>query len=165
MGIDCAFRCCWLHALQAQVTSGRQLRLLFRIMKVPVTVTLPQYVPETWCHVAQGTTEALILDEGRVNKFNKRFATMGAYGKVRGFVHMLIASEYAVALPLLLASFCSTLDPPFFLLILHAVLGGFPKECVTPSGQLLAGKTAGLCTHQLGAADMHACMHACTACR
>ena len=32
--------------------------------------------------VTQGTTEALILDEGRVNKFNKRFATMGAYGKV-----------------------------------------------------------------------------------
>ena len=31
---------------------------------------------------AQGATEALILDEGRVNKFNKRFATMGAYGKV-----------------------------------------------------------------------------------
>ncbi len=30
----------------------------------------------------QGTQEALILDEGRVNKFNKRFATLGAYGKV-----------------------------------------------------------------------------------
>lgn len=34
------------------------------------------------CLCVQGTTEALILDEGRVNKFNKRFATMGAYGQV-----------------------------------------------------------------------------------
>ena len=30
----------------------------------------------------QGSGEHLILDEGRVNKFNKRFATIGAFGQV-----------------------------------------------------------------------------------
>ena len=30
----------------------------------------------------QGSGEQLILDEGRVNKFNKRFATIGAFGQV-----------------------------------------------------------------------------------
>ena len=33
-------------------------------------------------HYFQGSGEQLILDEGRVNKFNKRFATIGAFGKV-----------------------------------------------------------------------------------
>ena len=33
-------------------------------------------------HFLQGSGEQLILDEGRVNKFNKRFATIGAFGKV-----------------------------------------------------------------------------------
>jgi ribosomal protein L31 len=41
--------------------------------------------------LVQGTTEALILDEGRVNKFNKRFASLGAYGQVglNGLSHKL----------------------------------------------------------------------------
>ena len=30
----------------------------------------------------QGSGEQLILDEGRVNKFNKRFASIGSFGQV-----------------------------------------------------------------------------------
>ena len=32
--------------------------------------------------IAQGSGEQLILDEGRVNKFNKRFASIGSFGQV-----------------------------------------------------------------------------------
>jgi len=32
--------------------------------------------------IVQGSGEQLILDEGRVNKFNKRFASIGAFGEV-----------------------------------------------------------------------------------
>ena len=32
--------------------------------------------------VSQCTGEQLILDEGRVNKFNKRFASIGSFGQV-----------------------------------------------------------------------------------
>ena len=32
--------------------------------------------------LVQGSGEQLILDEGRVNKFNKRFASIGAFGQV-----------------------------------------------------------------------------------
>ncbi|KAK9902239.1 hypothetical protein WJX75_008959 [Coccomyxa subellipsoidea] len=50
-----------------------------------VSGTKEKYVVDVWSGnhpFFQGTQEALILDEGRVNKFNKRFATLGAYGKV-----------------------------------------------------------------------------------
>lgn len=39
-------------------------------------------VRPTVCRVLQGTSEQLILDEGRVSKFNKRFGSIGAYGQV-----------------------------------------------------------------------------------
>lgn len=32
--------------------------------------------------ILQGSGEQLILDEGRVNKFNKRFASIGSFGQV-----------------------------------------------------------------------------------
>ncbi|CAK0785951.1 hypothetical protein CVIRNUC_009164 [Coccomyxa viridis] len=50
-----------------------------------VSGTKEKYVVDVWSGnhpFFKGSGEQLILDEGRVNKFNKRFATIGAFGKV-----------------------------------------------------------------------------------
>ncbi|CAL5228438.1 g11572 [Coccomyxa viridis] len=50
-----------------------------------VSGTKERYVVDVWSGnhpFFKGSGEQLILDEGRVNKFNKRFASIGSFGQV-----------------------------------------------------------------------------------